>query len=193
MAVLAEWKRAAGGYASEVAVAARYRSMVYRELGTVLRLREESILEPGADAPLARAERDRLLELAGDAQGVFLALLALARHRMETAAAAPVAAATPLDDFDRGVRHTLEAIADTIEGKATRSFPDMRCLLEGLAHLDADSSAPAAQVDVALRTRLAREVTIRRHVLGHLERLSRQALGRSADLSGPGAPDPDGR
>lgn len=194
MAVLAEWKRAVGGYASEVAVAARHRTMVYRELGTVLRLREESILEPGADAPPARAERDRLLELAGDAQGVFLALLALARHRLETdAVSVPAEAATPLDDFDRGVRLTLEAIADTIEGKATRSFPDMRGALEGLEHLEAASSAPSAQVDVALRTRLKREVTTRRHVLGHLERLSRQALGRPADLSGPGAPDPDSR
>ncbi len=177
MAVLAEWKRASGGYASEVAMAARHRTMVYRELGTVLRLREESMLEPGADAPAARAERDRILELSGDTQGVFLALLALARHRFETdAASVPVEATVPLDEFDRGVRRMLEAMADTIAGQATRPLPDMRRALEGLEHLDAELSVPAAAVDVARLTRLKREVTIRRHVLGHVERLSRHVL-----------------
>lgn len=177
MAALAELTRAAGGYASELARAARHRAAVYRGLGTVLRLREESMLEPGAAAPQARAERDRILGLAGDAQGVFLALLALARHRFETdATSVPVEAAAPLAEFDRGVRRMLEAIADTIEGTSTGSLPDMRRALEGLEHLDAELSVAPAHVDVATLTRLRREVTIRRHVLGHVERLSRQAL-----------------
>jgi uncharacterized membrane protein YccC len=178
MAVLAEVARASGGYASEVARAARHRAAVYRGLGTVLRLREESMLEPGAAAPEARAERDRILGLAGDAQGVFLALLALARHRFETdATSVPVGAAAPLDEFDRGIRHTLEAIADTIEGTSTGPLPDMRSALEGLELLDSDLWAPSEQMDVATLTRLRREVRIRRHVLGHVERLARQVLG----------------
>jgi len=178
MAVLAELARASGGYASEVARAARHRAAVYRDLGTVLRLREESMLEPGAATPAARAERDRVLGLAADAQGVFLALLALARHRFGTdAASVPVEAATPLAEFDRGVRHTLEAIADTIEGQAVGSLPDMRGALEGLEHVDSALSTPSARVDVATLTHLRREVGIRRHVLSHVERLARQVLG----------------
>jgi hypothetical protein len=146
--------------------------MVYRELGTVLRLREESLLEPGGDAPAARAERDRVLELAGDAQGVFLALLALARHRLEAGAASvPTAAVAPLEAFDHDIRRTLESVADAIEGKGTRSLPEVGGALAELEVMEADRSAPAAGRDVAL---LTREVTIRRHVLGHVERLARQ-------------------
>jgi multidrug resistance protein MdtO len=174
MAMLAEWKRAAGGYASEVAAAARHRTAVYRGLGTVLRLREEAALEPGADRPAARAERDRVLALAADVQGVFLSLLSLARHRLQTdATAVPREATPPLDEFDRGVRQTLEAIADAVEGKATRPLPDMRGALEELARVDAELSAPTARVDVARLTHFKREVTIRRHVLAHVERLAR--------------------
>jgi multidrug resistance protein MdtO len=177
MAVLAEWKRAAGSYASEVAMAARHRAMVYRELGTVLRLREEALLEPGGDAPAARAERDRVLQLASDTQGVFLALLALARHRFETGAASvPAAAAAPLEELDRGVQHTLEDIAYAIEGKGTRSAPDVRGILEELEHVEADLSGLVTGADLAQLTRLKREVAIRRHVLGHVERLARQVL-----------------
>jgi multidrug resistance protein MdtO len=174
MARLAEWKRVAGGYASEVAATARHRTTVYRGLGTVLRLREEAALEPGAEKPAAHAERDRVLALAADSQGVFLALLSLARHRLQTdAASVPREATPPLDEFDRGVRQTLEAIADAVESKATRPLPDMRGALEELARVDAELSAPTARVDVARLTHFKREVTIRRHVLAHVERLAR--------------------
>jgi hypothetical protein len=175
MAVLAEWSRAPGGYAAEVAAAARHRTRVYRELGTVLRLREESMLEPGSDAPAAEAERDRILELTGDAQGVFLALLALARHRLETGVASVPAAVTPLEEFDHGVRRALESIADVIEDRGTRPPPDPRAALEILDSVDPDLALPAAGLDVAVVTRLRREVAIRRHVHGHVERLARRA------------------
>jgi hypothetical protein len=107
-------------------------------------------------------------------QGVFLSLLSLARHRLQTdATAVPREATPPLDEFDRGVRQTLEAIADAVEGKATRPLPDMRGALEELARVDAELSAPTARVDVARLTHFKREVTIRRHVLAHVERLAR--------------------
>jgi multidrug resistance protein MdtO len=181
MAVLAEWRRVPGGYAAEVAVAARHRTRVYHGLGTLLRLREESMLEPGRDAPAAAAERDRILETAGDAQGVFLALLALARHRLQTdAAPVPAAAVAPLEEFDRDVRRALEGIADAIEDREARPLSDPHAALETLDSVDPDLAAPAAGLDVALITRLRREVAIRRHVLGHLERLARRALPEPA-------------
>ena len=85
MARLAELERAEGGYAAEVSRAARHRLAIYRDLATVLRLREEAALEPGAAAPAAVAARESILELAGDAQGVFLALLALAHQAARAA------------------------------------------------------------------------------------------------------------
>ena len=178
MALLAEVERARGGYASEVSRAARHRVAVYRALATVLRLREDSVLEPGAAAPAARAERALILDLTGDAQGVFLALLALARHRLETrATSVPVEAAAPLAEFDRSVRHTLERIADALEGKATASLPDMRGSLAALERVESElSSAPSSHADAPLLTHLGREVTIRRYVLGHVDRLARQVL-----------------
>ena len=175
MAGLAEWRRTTRGYASEVAAAARQRTMVYRELGSVLRLREESTQEPGADAPAARAERERILQMAGDAEGVFLALLALARHRLETMGAIPVEAAASLEEVDRGIRRVLQAMADAIADHSGRSLPDLHGVLDSLQQVDAELSVGAAPVDVALLRRLQREVTIRRHVLDHVERLARQA------------------
>jgi hypothetical protein len=168
-------ERVRGGYAAGVSRLVRHRVAVYRVLATVLRLREDSLLEPGAAAPQARAERDRVLELTGDAQGVFLALLALARHRVSTPASAiPAEAAAQLAAFDRGVRRTLEAIADAVEGKATTPPPDMREALGALERASAGAISPA-HPEAPPPTPLAREVAIRRYILGHIGRLSRQA------------------
>jgi uncharacterized membrane protein YccC len=173
MAMLAEVERVRGGYGAEVSRLARHRAAVYRGLATVLRLREDSLLEPGAGAPQARVERDRILALTGDAQGVFLALLALARHRLATAPGTlPAAAVAPLGAFDHGVRRTLEIVADTIEGNAAASPPDMRPAL-GALERTAAGAMPPAPVDTPPPTALEREVAIRRYILGHIERLSR--------------------
>jgi len=67
MAVLAVIEPPAGGYATAIARAARHRSNVYHGLAAVLRLREESAMEPGAATPHARAERDAILQLTADA------------------------------------------------------------------------------------------------------------------------------
>jgi uncharacterized membrane protein YccC len=178
MALLAELTRSPGSYAAEVARSARHRATVYRGLGAVLRLREESLLEPGASSPAARAERDRILDLASDAQGAFLALLALARHRLQpTAPAVPREAVTPLADFDRGVRQTLEAVADVLAGETIPPLPDVREALATLERLESSlASAPPAPEDAAMHTQFSREVAIRRNVLGHVERLSRRVL-----------------
>jgi hypothetical protein len=178
MAQLAEVERSRGDYASEVSRAARRRVAVYGGLGAALRLREESVLESGASAPAARAERDVILELAGDAQGVFLALLALARHRLETEAASlPAEVAAPLAEFDRRIRDALQGIADAIEGKATASIPDMRGALEALERAESElSSGPSSSVEAPPLTRFRREVAIRRYIVGHVDRLAGRVL-----------------
>ena len=53
MAGLAEITRAEGGYAAEVSRAARHRLAIYRDLATVLRLREEAALLEAIRANLA--------------------------------------------------------------------------------------------------------------------------------------------
>jgi multidrug resistance protein MdtO len=175
MAQLAELTRTPGTYASNITRAARHRATVYRGLGTVLRLREESLLEPGASAPAAQAERDRILDLAGDAQGSFLALLALARHRLQTdAASVPKEAVTPLADFDRGVRQALEVIADALDGNAIGPLPDLREALDTLGRMESSFPPAPPSLEAPMLTHFRREVAIRRSVLDHLERLSRR-------------------
>ena len=182
MSQLAEVERSRGDYASEVSRAARRRVAVYGGLAAALRLREESVLESGASAPAARAERDGILELAGDAQGVFLALLALARHRLETEAVSlPAEAAPPLAEFDRRIRDALQGIADAIEGKANASIPDMRGALEALERAESElSSGPSSRVEAPPLTRFRREVAIRRYIVGHVDRLAGRVLRRDA-------------
>jgi hypothetical protein len=182
MSQLAEAERSRGDYAAEVSRAARRRVAVYRGLGAALRLREESVLESGASAPAARAERDGILELAGDAQGVFLALLALARHRLETEAVSlPAEAAPPLAEFDRRIRDTLQGIADAIEGKAERIDSRHARRTGGTRARGIGTVVGAVFARRAPPlTRFRREVAIRRYIVGHVDRLAGRVLRRDA-------------
>ena len=183
MAQLAELERAEGGYAAEVSRAARHRLAIYRDLATVLRLREEASLERGARAPEAVAERDRILHLAGDAQGVFLALLALARHRLETHPSALGPSGREVAAFDRAVHQTLDAIAAAIEGDGLH---DLQRELERLEATRANLASRATPADSGAVAQLAREVEVRRYIAGHIERLARQVLDGDARPPGPG-------
>jgi multidrug resistance protein MdtO len=176
MAVLAVLAPLAG-YALSVARAARHRASVYRALERVLRLREEAALEPGATAPTERLERDRILDLTADAQAVFLALLALARHRLSPdAAAVPDEAVPRLEVFDRGVRRALELTASSIERPAAGPAPDFSSLLEPLDRVDAAlASAPTVRSDARTLAHLTGEISIRREVLREVLRLQAQA------------------
>ena len=173
MAVLAVVEPAGGGYEAAVARAARHRSSVYHGLADVLRLREESTMEPGASAPAARAERDTILRLTADAQAVFLALLALARHRVaidRTSAPATVAAHT--DHFDRDVRQAIETIAGNLEGKKGPR-PDLQARFDELERAGADWRAPAVMVTASALAYLRGEIAVRRDVMAEVLRLSR--------------------
>src|SRR5262249_48197 len=69
-------------YSTRLHAALRLRSAVYSDLAATLRLSAESTLEPDAETPSARDERQRIARLVAHAQAVFLALLALIRHRL---------------------------------------------------------------------------------------------------------------
>ncbi len=130
-------------------------------------------MEPGASAPAARAERDTILRLTADAQAVFLALLALARHRVaidRTSAPATVAAHT--DHFDRDVRQAIETIADNLEGKEGPR-PDLQARFDELERAGADWRAPAVMVGASALAYLRGEIAVRRDVMAEVLRLSR--------------------
>jgi multidrug resistance protein MdtO len=181
MAGLAEITRTPGGYAVAVARTARHRLSVHQGLAAVLRLREESALEPGASTRAGRRERDTLLRLTGDAQAIFLALLALARHRLAVdAAALPAEADERAALFDRGVREAIEAIASAIEG-AKGPLPDLGRRLEKLELAGAVTSpargGPTAGPALA---QAQGEIAVRREVLREVLRLA-QAPGLSPE------------
>src|SRR5262245_47298810 len=177
MARLAEVEPVRGGYSAEVSRVAHHRLTVYRGLATVLRVREEAALEPGAAVPEAVAERDRILELSGDAQGVFLALLALARHRLETEPGAPGPAGPEMAAFDRAVHRTREATAAAIEGDGHLG------LRRELAQLEEIRARPPMRV-AAAAGQLQREIGVRHFIAGHIERLASRVLDDAAWTSG---------
>jgi hypothetical protein len=72
-----------GAERPELAPTRGHRWTVYQNLLTTLRLRDEAGYEPGATLPETLAARDAVLRLVGDAQGLFLAILSLVRHRLD--------------------------------------------------------------------------------------------------------------
>jgi multidrug resistance protein MdtO len=173
MAVLAVMEPARGGYEATISRAARHRSSVYHGLAAVLRLREESIMEPGASAPAARAERDAILQLTADTQAVFLALLALARHRVAIdVRAVPATVAARTEQFDRDVCQAIETIAAKLEGKEGQR-PDLQARFDELERAGADWPAPTVKVDASALAHLQGESAVRRDVMTEVLRLSR--------------------
>jgi hypothetical protein len=146
---------------------------VYHGLAAVLRLREESIMEPGASAPAARAERDAILQLTADTQAVFLALLARARHRMAIdLPAVPATVVARTEQFDRDVRQAIETIAAKLEGKEGQR-PDLQVRFDELERAGGDWPAPTVKVDASALAHLHGEIAVRLNVMTEVLRLSR--------------------
>jgi multidrug resistance protein MdtO len=159
MGALADIPPAPADDAAAIARSARHRLNVYRALGTVLRLREESLLEPGAGAPAARAERDRILELTADAQGIFLAVLALARYRLgRTATGLP---------------------AGMVESLALPARPDLEERLAALGRT-ATPPGPSAHEPPAFHEG---EIAVRREVAGEVGRFTAALAGHRQPLA----------
>jgi multidrug resistance protein MdtO len=132
-------------YPAQLQSAVRFRSSVYTELAATLRLSAESTLEPDAD--LAEAEREWVSRLTVQTQAVFLALLALIRHRVAPAfpiLPAPVQEA--MRALDDEVAKTLEALANRLERRPADALPDLtRCLAELEALIPQEEQTPAAR------------------------------------------------
>lgn len=93
------------------------RRMVYDELRTVMRLRDEARFEPGAEEPAVVALRQQGMRLSADAQTVFLGLLAVGRHRLDVdIGPLPEPLHMPLHVLARAIGDALAAAADRVDG-----------------------------------------------------------------------------
>ena len=167
-------------YRVRLASAVRLRLAIYRDLSTVLRLSDESTLEPDADTPDAREDRRRTARLVAHAQAVFLTLLTLIRHRLGPSfPTLPPAVQDGMRALDAAVGDTLDALADFIDRRRGGPLPD---LAAELVELDArvesmavtgpgggPGSAYVAERDhLALARDLVHQVTILRDALAPL-------------------------
>lgn len=170
LAELAQYAPQLRGYGSQLQRAVRLRSAVYGELAAALRLSAEAAIE--LDAAESRLEREHLGRVTAQAQTVFLALLALIRHRL--APTFPILSA-PLQEamraLDAGAGEAMDSLADRLDGRPARPLPDLARLLE---HVDAlvppevEGEAPprdgAAAVRIVERDHVAIAATVVREV-----------------------------
>lgn len=140
-------------YRAQLQHAVKLRSSVYIELAATLRLSTESAAEP--DAALAEQERAWVARLTVQTQAVFLALLALVRHRVAPGfPALPAAVDEGLRELGREVAETLEALADRLEGRPAPALPDLARRLAALEAL-IPADLVARPQDAALAVRVA--------------------------------------
>jgi hypothetical protein len=124
--------------------AVRTRSSVYTELAATLRMANESSLE--LDEHESRAEREWVKRLGARAQTVFLAVLALIRHRVSPGfPTLPAPVQEAMRELSRGVGEALDALAERIDRRPVRPLPDLARRLDALEALTlpADESAAA--------------------------------------------------
>jgi multidrug resistance protein MdtO len=145
------------------------RWAVYQNLLTTLRLHDEASYEPGARLPETLAARDAVRRLVGDVQGLFLAILALVRHRLDIdLLEIPAAVRVRLHSLNTAVAESIEAAAARVEGRPA-AFPDSRALVgEAEQALASPSLAP---LDAPRRAHLAARLELYRHLFPLLERL----------------------
>jgi len=141
-------------YPAQLQSAVRFRSSVYTELSATLRLSAESTLEP--DAALAETEREWVSRLTVQTQAVFLALLALIRHRVAPGfpiLPAPVQEA--MRELDDGVARMLETLADRLERRPAEALPDLTQRLAALEALIPRGEQTLTAHDGAIAVRVA--------------------------------------
>src|SRR6202012_2017799 len=108
-----------------------WRWKVYQDLAATLRLHDESKFEWGVGLANAATERARITRITGEAQSVFLALLALVHHRLALdLSAMPETFHRELHALAAGISAQLEALAAGINGKTAAAAPSLPTLLE---------------------------------------------------------------
>lgn len=151
-----------------------WRWKVYQDLATTLRLHDESKFEWGVGLADARAERERVRQIMGGTQSVFLALLALVHHRLGRDL-------TPLSDNVRkhfhvlanGIVSQLETVADRTEGKKENSPPQLTPLLE---QVNETVRSEADRIDPALLPHLDGRLALYQNLIHQIEKLDRAVV-----------------
>ncbi len=165
----------ARAYRAQVDRAIHLRSAVYQQLAATLRLSSEAGLEP--DAAESQPEREWVGHLAAHAQAVFLAVLALIRHRVAPGfPVLPPVVQEAMAAADRSVADALDGLADRLDDGRPGPLPDLAGRLadvEALIPAEADATAPGAgstarvgEVDhVAIARDLVRQVGVLREAI----------------------------
>ena len=157
LADLARFAPDTRGYGAQLRQAVQRRSAVYSQLSATVRLSAESALEP--DAGEAKAERNCVGQLTAHAQTVFLALLALIRHRVSPGfPGLPAPTQDAMRALDYGVGEVVDALADRLAGKPRQALPDLAQRLASLEALyPADEAGAPIPDGAAMARRAARD------------------------------------
>jgi multidrug resistance protein MdtO len=157
-----------------------YRWQMYQNVSTALRMCDEASFEPGAGTPQARAQRAALQRLAGTAQAALLAVLALARHRLDVdLGRGRQQAIRHLHPLALAVADCFEVLAARLEGKPGAGPADLQPLLQrGVRGVDALAADPA--LDASTRAHLVARLALYRDVVARLEGLRADVEERRA-------------
>jgi multidrug resistance protein MdtO len=165
-----------GAERPELAPTRGHRWTVYQNLLTTLRLHDEAGYEPGATLPETLAARDAVLRLVGDAQGLFLAILSLVRHRLDIDLHdVPEALRNNLRSFGVAVAESIDSAAARVEGRSL-AVTDYRPLLASAERAFAQPSL--ATLDARLRTHLEARLELYRDLLPLLDQLAVDSTAR---------------
>jgi multidrug resistance protein MdtO len=154
LADLARFAPDARGYRAQLEHAVHYRSAVYQELAATLRVSRESALEP--DAEESQLEREQVARLTAHAQAVYLAVLALIRHRVAPGfPTLPEPVQEAMRRLDHGVGETLDALAGRLEGGSAEELPDLAGRFGALETLIPSVGEEPSTHDAAVAVRVA--------------------------------------
>jgi multidrug resistance protein MdtO len=188
---LATALRSLGGLARvglvDVTPAARpvrgHRWQVYQNVSTALRMCDEAGFEPGAGTPHAQAQRVALQRLAGTVQATLLAVLALARHRIDADLGhVRRQAISQLHPLALAVAARCEALAARLAGAPSAAPADLQPLLQQAASgVDALVAEPG--LDSSTRAHLAARLALYRDVAVRLEELSSEVYATPTETN----------
>jgi multidrug resistance protein MdtO len=150
-----------------------WRWKVYQDLNATLRLNDESKYEWGAGLADAEAERTQVAHAATDAQGVFLALLALVHHRLSIdLSSMPPDLHARFQALAQGVVLRLAAVADRVEGKLEPPTPDPASLLARVQEAAGDA---LPTLEATISAHLPGRIALYEDLLARIAQLDRDA------------------
>jgi len=155
--------------------AAALRAQADRDFAAVQQALEEAAFEPDVLSPEKHGLRDVAQRVTIDAQAVFLNQLAVARHRPDFAPGVlPPPVRAGIRRLNTAVAARLDAVADSVEGKARAPLPDLQGPLADLADVVESSLGRVASADVAAQVR--GRLALYRVLVPRIERLAAPEL-----------------